>query len=64
MDLQGKKINFLGDGITVGCGVSHEELRFTDILKRRFRLADARSYGIVHIINPGTEPLHKIPAFL
>ena len=33
MNIQNKKINFLGDSITQGCGVSCTEHIFTNILK-------------------------------
>lgn len=46
MELKGKRINFLGDSITEGVGTSCDTRRFTDILKRRFMLAEARNYGI------------------
>jgi lysophospholipase L1-like esterase len=46
MELKGIKINFLGDSITEGVGASDEGHRFTDILQRRFGLAEARNYGI------------------
>ncbi len=46
MELNGKRINFLGDSITEGVGTSSDKQRFTDILKRRLGLAAARNYGI------------------
>ncbi len=46
MELNGKRINFLGDSITEGVGASDEAHRFSNILKRRFGLAEARNYGI------------------
>ncbi len=45
MDLKGKKINFLGDSITEGCGTSAPENTFIEILKREYGLAQARNYG-------------------
>lgn len=45
MDLKGKKINFLGDSITEGCGTSAPEYTFIEILKREYQLAEARNYG-------------------
>ena len=46
MDLQGKKINFLGDSITEGCGASSPELGFVSVMGSSYALAEARNYGI------------------
>ena len=46
MELKGKKINFLGDSITEGCGISGIEFGFPWLLKQRLGLAEARNYGI------------------
>lgn len=46
MELKGKKINFLGDSITEGCGTSGMEYGFPWLLKQRLGLAEARNYGI------------------
>lgn len=46
MTLQGKKINFLGDSITEGCGVSCQENVFHQVMKREYGLAEARNYGV------------------
>jgi len=46
MKLQGKKINFLGDSITEGCGVSCQENVFHQVMKREYGLAEARNYGV------------------
>ena len=46
MELKGKKINFLGDSITQGCGTSGEEHIFMNVLARSAGLAAARNYGI------------------
>ena len=46
MKLKGLKINFLGDSITEGHGVSCSENIFWNILKREYDLAEARGYGI------------------
>ena len=46
MELKGKKINFLGDSITEGCGTSGIEFGFPWLLKQRLDLAEARNYGI------------------
>ena len=46
MKLQGKKINFLGDSITEGHGVSCQENVFHQVMKREYDLAEARNYGV------------------
>lgn len=46
MNLNGLKMNFLGDSITAGCCASSPELGFVDILKQKYHLAEARNYGI------------------
>ena len=46
MKLQGLKINFLGDSITEGAGVSTPENIYWNRLKRDCGLAEARGYGI------------------
>ena len=46
MILKGKKVNFLGDSITEGAGVSCDEARFSDILARECEFAEMRNYGI------------------
>lgn len=46
MELKGKKINFLGDSITEGCGTSGVEYGFPWLLKQKLGLAEARNYGI------------------
>lgn len=46
MELKGAKINFLGDSITEGVGLSDNNRHFFDILKERTGLAAARNYGI------------------
>ncbi|MBQ7907672.1 MAG: SGNH/GDSL hydrolase family protein [Clostridia bacterium] len=46
MELKGKKINFLGDSITEGCGVSSPEKCFVELLKKKYQLSEARNYGI------------------
>ena len=45
MELTGKKVNFLGDSITVGVGVKDPANRFPDRLAVRYGLV-ARNYGI------------------
>lgn len=34
MELKGKKINFLGDSITEGCGTTKNDKIFLNVLKR------------------------------
>ena len=46
MELKNKKINFLGDSITEGAGASIYENCYVEVLKRQYRLAKARNYGI------------------
>ncbi|MGM9637056.1 MAG: SGNH/GDSL hydrolase family protein [Eubacteriales bacterium] len=46
MELQGKKINFLGDSITEGHGVAHYENIFHQRMLASCGLAAARNYGI------------------
>ena len=46
MELKGKKINFLGDSITQGVGVSEEQNIYLNVMKRECGLAEARNYGI------------------
>lgn len=59
MNLDGLKINFLGDSITEGVGVSDTSLyRFDSILKRECNLAGVSNYGIggtriAHQTQPG-----------
>ena len=36
MNLQGKKINFLGDSITEGYGVSCESARYTNLIAEKY----------------------------
>lgn len=45
MELQGKKINFLGDSITEGCGTSCEEKNYVSVFGR-LSGAEVRNYGI------------------
>ena len=47
MDLKGKTINFLGDSITEGCGVSVVEAnRYDNVIKRKSQLKKVNNYGI------------------
>lgn len=45
MNLQGKKINFLGDSITEGCGVENQDNRFDNRIAAQYG-ALVRNYGI------------------
>lgn len=45
MELKGKKINFLGDSITEGIGVSAPENKYVEVFAREFG-ATVRNYGI------------------
>lgn len=63
MDLKNKKINFLGDSITKGGGTSGGEALFTEVLRKRYGLTEARNYGIggTRIApkkNPSENPIH------
>lgn len=46
MNLEGKKINFLGDSITEGAGASAPEFAFHQVMKNLYGLSEARNYGI------------------
>lgn len=46
MNLQGKKIIFLGDSITEGAGTSAPAHIYLNVLARGAGLAEARNYGI------------------
>lgn len=46
MNLNGMKINFLGDSITEGCGTSSITCGFPWLLKEKLKLEEARNYGI------------------
>ena len=46
MELHGKKINFLGDSITEGCGASSLDLGYVAVMERMYSLGAARNYGI------------------
>ncbi len=46
MELQGKKINFLGDSITEGVGASAPEKIYLNVLKEMSGLSLVRNYGI------------------
>lgn len=46
MEIKGKKINFLGDSITFGCGASSPDKNFPSMMKKIYGLGEARNYGI------------------
>ncbi len=46
MNLQGLKINFLGDSITEGVGASSSDTVYHAVLKKMAGLKEARNYGI------------------
>lgn len=60
MELKGKKINFLGDSITEGCGTSAPERIFLNLMAAREGFL-ARNYGIGGTrIARQIDPLHDI----
>ena len=66
MELKGKIIDFLGDSITEGYGVSDKENnRYDNILKRECELKAVYNYGIggtrlAHQTNPSEKPRHDL----
>lgn len=46
MNLEGLKINFLGDSITQGVGASSKETVYHAVVKKETNLKEARNYGI------------------
>lgn len=46
MKLENATVLFLGDSITEGCGVDCPEHFFVNVLKERYRMANAVNYGI------------------
>ncbi len=46
MKLKGMRINFLGDSITEGVGVSHPDKRYFELIKKQYKLKEANGYGI------------------
>lgn len=47
MKLEGMTINFLGDSITEGIGVTDESKKYFEIIKRKYGLLEANGYGIL-----------------
>ena len=46
MKLKGVKINFLGDSITEGHGTTGPDKVFHQLIKKKYKLKEARNYGI------------------
>ncbi len=46
MNLEGKKINFLGDSITEGVGTSSIEAGYPELIKKMVKLREISNYGI------------------
>ena len=46
MEIKNKKINFLGDSITEGDGVSSPDKKYVSVFERKYMPAAARNYGI------------------
>ncbi len=46
MKLENKVINFLGDSITEGCGTSAPDKKFSELIRKKCKLAAANNYGI------------------
>ncbi len=62
MKLKGLTINFLGDSITEGVGVSSPEKLYHQLLKKDAKLKEARNYGISatrYALQKGTEARPK-----
>ena len=64
MELKGKSINFLGDSITEGYGISIED-RYDNVMKRKCDLAGVHNYGIsgtriAHQRNASREPRYDL----
>ena len=66
MELKGKTVNFLGDSITEGTGVSNvPENRYDNVLKREYGLAAVYNYGIggtrlAHQEKPSEKPRYDL----
>ena len=66
MELKGKIIDFLGDSITEGVGVTdRENNRYDNILKRRYDLKAVYNYGVggsrlAHQSKPSEKPRHDL----
>ncbi len=65
MEIKGLKVNFLGDSITEGHGVSCRENIYWSVLKREYGLSEARGYGIggtriARKTNPSENPRYDL----
>lgn len=66
MELKGKIVNFLGDSITEGVGVSDiENSRYDNVLKRTYGIAETNNYGIggtrlAHQMKPSENPRYDL----
>ena len=66
MELKGKIIDFLGDSITEGVGVTDiENNRYDNVMKRTYGLAEVYNYGIggsrlAHQSKPSDKPRHDL----
>ncbi len=66
MDLNGKIIDFLGDSITEGVGVTDiENCRYDNVLRREYHLKATYNYGIggsrlAHQNKPSAKPRHDL----
>lgn len=65
MELEGKIINFLGDSITEGVGVTNLNNRYDNRLKRQLHLKGVYNYGIggtrlAHQSTPSEKPRHDL----
>ncbi|MBR5633064.1 MAG: SGNH/GDSL hydrolase family protein [Clostridia bacterium] len=66
MELQGKIIDFLGDSITEGVGVTDKvNNRYDNVLRREYGLKETYNYGIggtrlAHQSKPSAKPRHDL----
>lgn len=65
MEIKGFKVNFLGDSITEGVGVTDQANRYDNIIKRECNLSQANNYSIsgsrlAHQIHPSEKPRYDL----
>ncbi len=66
MELKGLRVNFLGDSITEGTGVSNvKENRYDNVLKAKYGFAEVNNYGIggtrlAHQERPSEKPRYDL----
>ena len=65
MEIKNRKINFLGDSITEGCGTSGPEFHYVNIFARKFGPCTVRNYGIggtrlARQKTPSAKPRHDL----